>query len=112
MKRLASFLLLVVLIFGFAGCEKKTPQKGQNEVPAVVATPVTATTPKAEVKPVEKEEILQTEKNEEKYIGNKNTHKFHRTSCKVLPKEKNRVYLKSKEEAKSKYYKSCQKCNP
>ena len=112
MKRLASFLLLVVLIFGFAGCENKTPKKEQNEVPAVVTTTVTEITPKTEINLVEKEKTLQTEKSEEKYIGNKNTHKFHRTSCKVLPQEKNRVYLKSKEEAKNKYYKSCKKCNP
>lgn len=112
MKRFASFLLLFVLIFGFVGCEKKTPKKEQKITPAAVATTVTATTPKAEVKPVEKTEVLQTEKSEDKYIGNKNTHKFHRTSCGALPKEKNRVYLNSREEAIDKYYKSCKKCNP
>ncbi len=112
MKRFASFLLLSLFIFGFVGCEKKIPKKEQNITPAAVTTMVTEAAPKAEVKPAKKQEVLQTEKSEEKYIGNKNTHKFHRTSCKVLPKEKNRVYLKSREEAIDKYYKSCKKCNP
>ncbi len=112
MKRLASFLLLVVLIFGFAGCENKTPEKEQNAISTAVTTTVKSTIPKSEIKPAEKTEVLQTEKNEEKYIGNKNTYKFHRTSCGVLPEEKNRVYLNSREEAIGKYYKSCKKCNP
>ncbi len=112
MKRSVSFFLLFVLIFGFVGCGNQTQEKEQNITPAAVATTVTATIPKAEVKPVEKPEVLQTEKSGGKYIGNKNTHKFHRMSCGALPKEKNRVYLDSRKEAIDKYYKSCKKCNP
>ena len=46
------------------------------------------------------------------YIGNKNTRKFHRTSCHTLPKESNRVYFRSREKAVSSGYVPCKNCNP
>ena len=46
------------------------------------------------------------------YIGNKNTRKFHRTSCHTLPKESNRVYCRSREKAVSSGYVPCKNCNP
>ena len=46
------------------------------------------------------------------YIGNKNTKKFHRTSCHTLPKESNRVYFKSRDKAVSSGYAPCKNCNP
>ena len=46
------------------------------------------------------------------YIGNKNTKKFHRTSCHTLPKESNRVYFRSREKAVSSGYVPCKNCNP
>ncbi len=113
MKKFASFLLLFVLIFGFAGCENKTPEKKKQSEPTTTVTATVKTvSEKTEVQPAKKEEPMQAKKSEEKYIGNKNTHKFHRTSCGTLPKEKNRVYLNSRKEAIDKYYKACKKCNP
>ena len=47
-----------------------------------------------------------------RYIGNKNSKKFHRTSCHTLPKESNRVYFSSRDQAVSKGYKPCKNCNP
>ena len=46
------------------------------------------------------------------YIGNKNSKKFHRTSCKSLPKESNRVRFSSREKAVSSGYSPCKNCNP
>ena len=46
------------------------------------------------------------------YIGNKNTKKFHRTSCHTLPKESNRVYFRSREKAVSSGYVPCKNCHP
>lgn len=48
----------------------------------------------------------------ETYIGNKNTKKFHRQSCHTLPAEKNRVELKSRDEAIKQGYVPCKNCNP
>jgi DNA-entry nuclease len=46
-------------------------------------------------------------------IGNKNTKAYHRTSCKRLPKEKNRVYFDSEEEANEAGYDNpCDYCDP
>jgi competence protein ComEC len=46
------------------------------------------------------------------YIGNTNSHIFHRPSCHSLPSEKNRVYFKTREEAIKAGYKPCKRCNP
>lgn len=48
----------------------------------------------------------------QKYIGNKNTKKFHYPSCYSLPYEKNRVYFNSRSEAINSGYSSCGNCNP
>jgi len=46
------------------------------------------------------------------YIGNKNSHKFHRATCSRLPEEKNRVYFKSRDEAIKAGYEPCKICEP
>ena len=46
-------------------------------------------------------------------IGNKNSKAFHRESCSRLPKEKNRVYFNSRDEALAAgYHNPCDYCNP
>ena len=44
------------------------------------------------------------------YIGNKNSKKFHKPSCKSLPAEKNRVYFSSREEAVENGFSPCGLC--
>ncbi|NLD50733.1 MAG: hypothetical protein GX660_26635 [Clostridiaceae bacterium] len=46
------------------------------------------------------------------YIGNKNTKKFHRSSCSSLPYPKNQVIFNSREEAINAGYEACKRCNP
>ncbi len=46
------------------------------------------------------------------YIGNKNTKKFHRSSCRTLPSAKNRVSFSSRDEAISQNYSPCKNCKP
>lgn len=48
------------------------------------------------------------------YIGNKNTHKFHRPSCRSIKqmKESNKVAIVSREDAIRKGYIPCAICNP
>lgn len=45
------------------------------------------------------------------YIGNKNTKKFHETTCYTLPKEENRVYFEERDDAIEKEYTPCKNCN-
>lgn len=48
-----------------------------------------------------------------KIIGNKNSKTYHQESCSRLPKEQNRIYFNSKEEAKAAGYDNpCGFCNP
>lgn len=47
-----------------------------------------------------------------KYIGNKNTYKFHRLNCSYLPQKRNRVYFHDRQEAVDWGGSPCQKCMP
>lgn len=46
------------------------------------------------------------------FIANKNTGKFHRSDCSGLPKENNRIYFKTAEEALEAGYEKCKTCKP
>lgn len=46
------------------------------------------------------------------YIGNINSHKFHKPSCGTLPNPENRVYFSSRDEAVNSGYTACKRCNP
>ena len=48
------------------------------------------------------------------YVGNKNTGKFHHDSCNSVHRmaDKNKVYIKSREEAINAGYVPCQRCRP
>lgn len=46
------------------------------------------------------------------YIGNKKSKKFHLPTCTGLPKESNRVFFESREEALEEGYTPCSICNP
>jgi len=48
----------------------------------------------------------------QEYIGNKKSKKFHFPTCRTLPKESNRVYFSSREEAVEKGYDPCGNCKP
>lgn len=60
---------------------------------------------------------MQTDKtkvayDDEIYIGNKNSKKFHSPNCHTLPAEKNRVEFTSRDEAVNYGYSPCRKCKP
>lgn len=54
----------------------------------------------------------ENEINEEQYIGNVKSKAYHRTTCKNLPLEKNRIYFDTKENAEKAGYRPCQNCKP
>ena len=65
----------------------------------------------------EKNENIQTnemavEYDEGTYIGNKNSKKFHKTDCRTLPAEKNRVEFTSRADAINADYSPCGNCHP
>lgn len=49
-----------------------------------------------------------------KYIGNSNSHKFHKENCKAVKKmsENNKVYFNSRDDAINDGYVACKMCNP
>lgn len=49
---------------------------------------------------------------ENAYIGNLNSKKFHRPDCGSLPEEQNAVYFATREEALAQGYEACGRCHP
>lgn len=58
--------------------------------------------------------ISETEDTQDTYIGNKNSLKYHRSTCDgaISMNEKNKVYFDSKQDAKNNGYTPCKNCNP
>lgn len=59
--------------------------------------------------PIYNEEVNKNENNET-YIGNINSKKFHNETCKSLPSERNSIYFTSIEEALNEGYEKCGNC--
>lgn len=57
---------------------------------------------------------LHTDNQESVYIGNKKSHVFHSASCNSVKdmSEKNKIEFQSRDEAITKGYKPCSRCNP
>ena len=60
------------------------------------------------------ERSLLSDNTEEIYIGNKNSHVFHKTTCSSAKSmsAKNKIEFTTRDEAIEKGYKPCSKCNP
>ncbi len=62
----------------------------------------------------ENKETTSSEKSNEKYIGNKNSMKFHKPSCDSVNamSDKNKVYFDNRKDAIYEGYTPCKSCNP
>ena len=54
----------------------------------------------------------QSQAEEDYYIGNINSKKFHRPSCAGLPREDNRILFDTREDAINADYDPCGNCKP
>ena len=123
MKKYLVALAVLLVFFAVSGSD------GQKEAPKpVVKSNIAAETQKPEadkVPPVvlPKEEPPKAKEPQVKksspeyglgYVGNKNTRKFHRVGCGSVAKMKasNKVSLKSRDDAISRGYSPCNRCNP
>ncbi len=81
-----------------------------NIIVATDGDKISITTQKAEV-PIS---TASTEKPEILYVGNKNSKVFHSQYCESVEqtREKNKVYLNTRQEAIDSGYKPCKNCNP
>ena len=89
---------------------KPTTQINQEPVP--IPEPAPEPTPQSAPASVH---VPESENNvqQNSIIANKNSGAFHRSSCSRLPKEKNRVYFNTREEALAAGYNNpCDYCNP
>lgn len=55
---------------------------------------------------------ISSQSTADSYIGNKISKKFHIPSCHTLPKEENRVYFSTIDEAIRNDYTHCENCQP
>ncbi len=104
MKRVCLFISNLFIILSLAAC------KMQSVTPASQPTTEPMVTVQA-TDSIQNDEI-ETAQAEIKYIGNKNSKKFHRPDCSSLPAEKNRVELSNREDAINMGFVPCKRCNP
>ena len=110
MEKIIIFMLSIFIMFSVSSCtEKNGTDTETSDVPIQreslsphpdVATEEAASTAQQDI-------II-----EASYIGNKNSKKFHTSSCYTLPAEKNRVYFDSRDEAVSRRFIPCDNCLP
>ena len=128
MKRITSLILILFLLCGCSagadinGAEShaqitvnlpadntvngyRTENSKSSEMPDAVST--------EDVKPAESSEENSATVSAT-YIGNANSHIFHKSDCGSANKmkEENKVFLKSRDEAISEGYTPCKRCNP
>lgn len=87
---------------------------GKKESEEIQRAAATAEQETEQASPVTTEKTRPTEEPKEEitYIGNLNSHVFHRSDCKNLPAEKNRIVFDSREQAIEYGYTPCGNCDP
>lgn len=100
--------------------ERNIPVFRTDELGTIIASSDTQTIkfyyPEAEIygEAITTENETETDNNTAIYFGNKNSKKYHKSSCDGAKnmKEKNKVYFESEQEALDNGYTPCQNCNP
>ena len=83
-----------------------------NRAPDTITYPVKEEDKPVQDLPVQTLPPPQTLPDQGEYIGNLNSLKFHKPSCRSLPAEKNRVYFESRQQAVNAGYEPCGSCKP
>jgi len=78
----------------------------------LVSTPEPAYVPAPSPTPAEVVPTPAPSESVTAFIGNRNSHVFHRTSCSSLPAPQNRVSLSSRQDAIDRGFRACQRCRP
>lgn len=125
MKKITSIILILCLLcgcsadYGMNGTESHAQitvnlpaddtvngYRTENSKPSEMPDAVSA----EDVKPAEPDNVVKTAA----YIGNSNSHIFHKPSCSSANtiKGENRVSFKSREDAVKSGYTPCKRCNP
>jgi competence protein ComEC len=73
---------------------------------------VTFTTEKSAAPTAGRDQDQNQDQSETVYIGNRNSHVFHRDTCTGLPAEKNQVSFESRDQAIAQGYTPCSRCQP
>lgn len=119
MKKVSVVLfLMMIFIYGcsISGTLENTSPTVQP-VAVETAAPTEFTLPENSTFATERNADTQTNEMQvkilgETYIGNKNSKKFHISSCNTLPAEKNRIYFSSRDKAVDSGFSPCSNCRP
>ena len=125
MKKLIAIILLVFLAFIFCGCQKQSDETSQKQ-PVVINLPKDDTVNGYRLEEKKENSIpnkisgadvlpsTNSQNTNISYCGNKNTKKFHKSTCGALKntKDENKIYFQTRDEFIQNGYNSCKLCNP
>lgn len=123
MKKL-SFLLVLIIMLSFIGCQSNYNNPSSVTTASIVVEPDESTlkdlngykdlTIKPNMENFADSQTITKHPTNAQYIGNKNSKKFHYSSCSYAKKMKqeNAVYFNTSIEATNTGYTPCSKCKP
>lgn len=132
MKKLLSIIILLLLTFTFCGCKKDNVTASQKQ-PVLINSPKDDTVngyrleekelnsipdkiSGADILPSSSQTVnnATSENTNISYCGNKNSKKFHKSTCGALKntKDENKVFLETRDEFIQNGYTPCKLCNP
>ena len=115
MKKILVLFFLVLLMFTLSGCQITDEKIEKTPVKINLPTDDSVNGYRNSSSEIDTDGITINETTTEyTYFGNKNSKKFHKSSCSALKntKDENKVFYKTKEEFIKNNYSPCKICNP
>lgn len=127
MKKIFTILLTILILLTASGCCNENTDITSEKAPVIINVPTgnsqSETVDKShnninenitETPSIYTEQSVTIDNQNISYCGNKNSKKFHKSTCGALKttKDENKVYLKDRSDYINQGYVPCKRCNP
>lgn len=120
MKKIFPMILIVSIILSLGGCNCDTQNQNSEKTPVIINVPSDTETiendtdNKAETPSITTGQSVTVDNQSISYCGNKNSKKFHKSTCGALKttKDENKVCFKNRSDYINQGFVPCKRCNP
>lgn len=124
MKKIFSAILIVIVAFMLVGCSGETENQNSQKEPVIINIPdetesadnkeIFSSQTVIDTPSISTEQSVVVDNQSISYCGNKNSKKFHKSTCGALKntKDENKVYFKDRNDYINQGYIPCKRCNP